>query len=140
MQLKLYFAEQKTETCCSMQINVPPHHMEFRGVFLKLVIMSMVTELLVLTALQLVTQEKVKLEEKQQKQSFTTLGRIHRKTPVPESHLNIAAVLQAASLLRKRLWHRCFSVTTPHMFNFSDARKFLMTFQSNPVKESYLRT
>ena len=43
---------------------------------------------------------------------------IHRKTPVAESFLNIVVDLRPATLLKKRLWHRCFPV------NFS---KFLRT-------------
>ena len=55
MQLVLYFVEQKTKTCCFMQINAPPHHMEFSVVFLKLVKIYIVPESLVFTALLLVT-------------------------------------------------------------------------------------
>ena len=47
--------EQKTKTCSIMQINVPLHHMEFSGVFVKLVNIYIVTESLVFTTLQLVT-------------------------------------------------------------------------------------
>ena len=33
---------------------------------------------------------------------------IPRKTPVPESLFNKVAGLRPATLLKKRLWHRCF--------------------------------
>ena len=36
--------------------------------------------------------------------------KIHRKTPVPESFFNKIAGLKPATLLKKRLWHRCFPV------------------------------
>ena len=36
--------------------------------------------------------------------------RIHRKTPVPEAFFNEAAGLRPASLLKKRIWYRCFPV------------------------------
>ena len=36
--------------------------------------------------------------------------KIHRKTPVPESLFNKVAVLRPATLLKKRLWYRCFPV------------------------------
>ena len=44
--------------------------------------------------------------------------KIHRKTPVPETFFNKVAGLRPATLLKKRLWHRCFPV------NFA---KFLRT-------------
>ena len=56
-----------------MQTNVSPHHMEFSGVFLKLINIYIVTELLVFTAMQLSTQKKVRLEKKQQKQLFANV-------------------------------------------------------------------
>ena len=38
------------------------------------------------------------------------LHKIHKKTPVPESFFNKIADLRAATLLKKKLWHRCFPV------------------------------
>ena len=49
---------------------------------------------------------------------LTNFTKIHRKTPVPESLFNEVAGLRSATLLKKRLWHRCFPV------NFA---KFLRT-------------
>ena len=66
MQLELYFAEQKTRSCCFMKINVFAHHAEFSSVFLKLINICIVAEALVFivfSVLQLFTQEKVKLEK-----------------------------------------------------------------------------
>ena len=40
------------------------------------------------------------------KKAFLEIRKIHRKTPVPGSLL--AANLRPATLLNKRLWHRCF--------------------------------
>ena len=33
MQLELYFAEQKTGSCCFIQINISAHHAGFSGSF-----------------------------------------------------------------------------------------------------------
>ena len=52
------------------------------------------------------------------KKVFLEFRKIHRKTPVPESLFNKVAGLRPATLLKKRLWHRCFPV------NFA---KFLRT-------------
>ena len=39
------------------------------------------------------------------------LGNVfHRKKPVPESLFNKVAGLRSTTLLKKRLWHRCFPV------------------------------
>ena len=72
MKLELYFAEQKTGSCCFMQINVSPHHLEFSGFFLKLINIYKVMESPVFTVLQPFTQEKVTLEKKQQKEPFVS--------------------------------------------------------------------
>ena len=53
MQLELYFTEQKTGSCCFMEINVSPHHLEFSSVFLNLININIVTESLVFIPLQL---------------------------------------------------------------------------------------
>ena len=51
--------------------------------------------------------------------------KIHRKTPVPETFFNKAAGLRPATLLKKRLLHRCFPVNfvrflrTPFLKNTS---------------------
>ena len=45
-------------------------------------------------------------------------AKIHKKAPVPESLFNKVAGLRPATLSKKRIWHRCFSV------NFA---KFLRT-------------
>ena len=37
--------------------------------------------------------------------------KIHRKTPVPEYLFNKVVYLGPATLIKKRLWHRCFPVT-----------------------------
>ena len=37
-------------------------------------------------------------------------GKIHRKTPVPESLFHKVAGLKPATLLKKTLWHICFPV------------------------------
>ena len=66
MQLALYFAEQKTGRCCFMQIKASPDNVEINVVFLKLIYISIVTESLIFIVLQLFTQEKVKLDKKQQ--------------------------------------------------------------------------
>ena len=55
MKLELYFAEQKTGSCCFVQVNVSPHDMEVSGFFLKLINIYIVTELLVFIVLQLST-------------------------------------------------------------------------------------
>ena len=52
------------------------------------------------------------------KKVFLKFRKIHRKTPVPEPLFNKVAGLRPATLLKKRLWHRCFPV------NFA---KFLRT-------------
>ena len=52
------------------------------------------------------------------KQCSWKFRKIHRKTPVPESLFNKVVGLKPATLLKKSLWHRCFSV------NFA---KFLRT-------------
>ena len=44
--------------------------------------------------------------------------KIHKKTPLPESLFNKVSGLRPATVLKKRLWHRCFPV------NFA---KFLKT-------------
>ena len=51
MQLELYFAEQKTGSCCFMQINVSPHHVDFSSFFLKLINIYKVTESLAIIVL-----------------------------------------------------------------------------------------
>ena len=40
------------------------------------------------------------------------LLKIHRKAPVPEFFFNKIAGLRAATLLKKKLWHRCFPVNS----------------------------
>ena len=55
MHLQLYFGEQKTGSCCFMQIDVSPDHGEFSGFFLKLLNIYIATESLVFTVLQLST-------------------------------------------------------------------------------------
>ena len=54
------------------------------------------------------------------KSVLKNFGEFHRKTPVPESLFNKVADLRPipATLLEKRLWHRCFPV---------DFAKFLRT-------------
>ena len=53
----------------------------------------------------------------------TSLRKFHRKTPVLESFFNKVAVPKHATLLKKRLWHRCFPVNfevflrTPFLWN-----------------------
>ena len=76
MQLELYFAKQKTISCFFMQMNVSLHHVEFSGVSLKLINITIVTELLAFVVLQLFTWEKVNREKTQQKQSFTNVLQI----------------------------------------------------------------
>ena len=44
------------------------------------------------------------------KKVFYKSHKIHRKTPVPESFYNKVAGIRPGTLLRKRLWHRCFPV------------------------------
>ena len=41
---------------------------------------------------------------------FLKIHKIHRKTLVPDPLFNKAADLRPATLLKKRLWHRCFLV------------------------------
>ena len=59
------------------------------------------------------------------KKVFLEVSKIHRKRPVPESLFNKVASLRPATLLKKRLWHRCFPVnfvkflTTPFLQNTS---------------------
>ena len=56
---------------------------------------------------------------KNQKQPFTSVEKtaaelffkIHRKTPEQESHYNKISYLQPAILLKRRLQHRCFTVS-----------------------------
>ena len=36
--------------------------------------------------------------------------KIHSKTPLPESLFNKAAGLRPSTILKKKLWHRCFAV------------------------------
>ena len=59
-----------------MQIKASPDHVEINGVFLKLIYISIVTESLIFIVLQLFTQEKVKLDKKQQKQTFANILQI----------------------------------------------------------------
>ena len=54
-QLELYFAQQKIEGCCFMQINVSPHRVKFSGVFLKLTNIYIVTESMIFIVLELFT-------------------------------------------------------------------------------------
>ena len=42
--------------------------------------------------------------------SFESLRNIHRKTPVLEPFFDKNAGLRPATLLKKRLWNRCFPV------------------------------
>ena len=66
MQLELYFVEKKIGSCCLMQIIVSPHHVEFSGVFLKLITIYMVYWIAGLQGLvTLHVRKKVKLEKKQ---------------------------------------------------------------------------
>ena len=44
MQLEQHFAEQKTGSCCVMQINLSPHPMEFSDVFINIINICIVTE------------------------------------------------------------------------------------------------
>ena len=44
------------------------------------------------------------------KKLFLKFHKIHRKTPVPGSLFNKVAGLRIVTLLKNRLWHRCFSV------------------------------
>ena len=44
------------------------------------------------------------------KKMFLEISKIHRKTPMPESLFYKVAGLRPTTLLKKRLWHRCFSV------------------------------
>ena len=59
------------------------------------------------------------------KKVFLEVSKIHRKRPAPESLFNKVASLRPATLLKKRLWHRCFPVTfvkfltTPFLQNTS---------------------
>ena len=138
MQLQLYFAEQKAQRCCLKQINISSHHVEFSGVFLKLINIYIVTEWLVFIILQHFTQEKVKLQKKQQKKPFckcsanrcsVKLSKIHREIHVPESHLNIVTGLQPATVLRKIPWHRCFPVIT-----YVQVQWFLKVFHDVLIK------
>ena len=105
MELERYFSEQKTGRCCFMQLNVCAHHVKFRGVFLKLINIYLVTECLVFIALQLLQGKSKKnnnwrKREKNNRNSLSQMfSQIHRKVPVTESHLNIVAGLQLASYL-----------------------------------------
>ena len=115
-----------------IKINVSAHQMEFTDVFLKLIIICIVT----LNYWSLVPWGKIhmgksKSWEKTTETAFCNcsinrcsvkLEKIHSKVTVQGSHLNIATGLQPATLLRRRTWHRCFS------FRFSVAEKFLLTF------------
>ena len=61
---------------------------------------------------------------KNQKQPFTKAKKIaaifffkiHRKTPEQESHFNKISYLKPAILLKKRLQHRCFTVSFSKFF------------------------
>ena len=66
-----------------------------------------------------------------QKQSFADA--VHRKTPVLESLFNKVAGLQASSIFKKRLRHRCFSV------NYSNFLKNTCFNKAPPVAASGLR-
>ena len=44
------------------------------------------------------------------KKIFLEISQIHKKAPVPESFFNKVAGLRPTTLLKKRLWHRCFPV------------------------------
>ena len=69
--------------------------------------------------------------------------KIHRKTPVPESLFNKVAGLRPATLLKKRLWHRCFPVNfakflrTPFLQNTS-GRLLLKNESSNILSNDLL--
>ena len=56
------------------------------------------------------TKQKKRKEKKNKKMYSYKFRKIHRKTPVPESLFNKVAGLRPATLLKKRLWHRCFPV------------------------------
>ena len=118
-----------------MKINASPYYVEFSGVFLKW--LPFTYRIAGLHCLATLHTEKSKTWEKTTRTAFPNcssnrcsvkLSKSHRNVPVPEFHLNIVAGLQSAILLRRRPRHRCFPVTTLHMFKSSSARKFLMTF------------
>ena len=44
---------------------------------------------------------------------------MHRKAPVPESFLNKFVGLRPGTLLKQRVWHRCFPVNFANFFRTS---------------------
>ena len=113
-------------------INISLHHVEFSGAFLKLIIIYVVTESLHIG--------KSETWEKTTETAFhkcsgnwcsVKLNKIHRKVSVPESHLNIVAGLQHATLLRKRTRHRCFPFITLHTFKLVVLERFSWPFSQS---------
>ena len=146
MQIKLYFAKQKTGSCCFMQINVSPHHVNLSFFFLNWLTFTSywIPGLHCFAALHI---GKSKTWEKTTETAFRKcssnrcsmkLSKTHRKITVPEPHLNIVAGLQPASFLRKRPWHRCFPFTPLNSFKFSGPRKFSWPFNHNLWKKAIL--
>ena len=55
--------------------------------------------------------------------------KFYRKTPVPESFFNKVVGLKPATLLKKRLWHRCFPVNFVKFLRtpfFTEHRRWLL--------------
>ena len=71
-----------------------------------------------ITHLQILTTIRSSRPKVSVKRCSWKFRKIHRKTPVPESFCYNVAGLRPATLIKKRLWHRCFPM------NFA---KFLRT-------------
>ena len=110
---KAVFCWTKHRDLLLYAINISLHHVEFSGAFLNLIIIYAVTESLHVGKSE--TWEKTTeaaFHKCSGNRCSVRLNKIHRKVSVPESHLNIVAGLQSATLLRKRPRHRCFPFIT----------------------------
>ena len=88
---------------------------------------------------------------KNQKQPFTSAKKtaadffffkIHRKTPEQESHYNKISYLEPAILLKKRLQHRCFTVSFSVFFRRAAFNKILgwLLLVSCNLENNYVAT
>ena len=91
-------------------------------------------------------QNKHKPEVFFKKSRYQKFRKIHRNAPVPESLFNKIAWLRSATLLKRRLWHRCFPVNFAKflrtLFSQSTSGRLLLPVQSlqaatwfNPCKK-----
>ena len=71
------------------------------------------------------------------KKLFLKISRINRKTPVTEPLFLIKVLLRPATLLNKRLWHRCFPVNFGEFLEHLSTEHLLVTASESWREEGF---